>query len=832
MPVTTPRNARHAGQVPIEVESTTAPFDYSQLSRVADRLLTPVAVIAPDSTLRYANREVGRILGVDVTLLIGQRMLDLVHPDDSARVTQELADILLEGLGGGFTRLRLRHGEDHGWRIVDAYAHNLQDDPHVAGVLISGSDVTEEENLTRALKSFSDVTRILIHARDEKELMSAVCDSVIANGEYLVAWVGYAQDDADKTVELVAASGQSDCLSNDLTRWDDSDWGRGPTGEAIRTRSAQVVNEPGGSQRYDAWREQMDVYGVRSVCSLPLVIDERRVGALTIYSQDPHKFGAAEMAVLSDYADELSFGLRRLCDVQRLERNESQLRQAERLTHVGHWEWELRTNRLEFMADEIYAIYGTDPERWGATLESFLAAVPDEERADVRLALERSVVEGSAELTHRVHSATGGTRYLHVRTEVVVDEDARPVRVLGTSLDITDTRLAQEQIENSREFLLAITDNMNEGMLATDAEGRITFVNAAASRLLGADPSGLMGSPVAARFRRDPTWRGAAEDGADVAGPLEGWTRDRALTVEHCVARRDDGSTVSVALNASPLVADGIKGSVVVFEDISSHVVEQRRVERELDKLAWVGRIRDALDEGRFELFAQPVIDLTTTQTVQHELLIRMRSANGDLVEPAMFLATAEEFGLISDIDRWVITETARVAAQGHRVAFNLSARSVADPRTLSRIRDAIHIAGASPELIECEITETALVHDVAAAEALVRGLIQLGCSVALDDFGVGYGGFAYLKRLPVSVLKIDREFVRDLCDEASSRHVVAAVVSLARAFTMTTTAEGPETPECLELLRGLGVDRAQGFVIGRPSPLAEAFDDGVRPTN
>ena len=809
-----------------EVESTATPFEYSQLSRVADRLLTPVAVIAPDSTLRYANREVGRVLGVDVRALIGRRMLDLVHPDDVARVAQEMADIILAEPGGGFTRLRLRHGADQDWRIVDAYAHNLHDDPLIGGVLISGSDVTEEENLGRALKSFSDVTRILMHARDQKQLLSAVCDSVIENGEYLVAWVGYARDDADKTVELVAVSGESACVSNDVTRWDDSDWGRGPTGVAIRTRTPQVLNEPHHSTRYDAWREQMDVFGVRSVCSLPLVLEDRVVGALTIYSREPHKFAPAEMRVLADYADELSFGIRRLRDVQRLERNESQLRQAEHLTHVGHWEWELATNRLEFMADEIYAIYGTDPEHWDATLESFLAAVPDEERLEVRLALERSVAEGSAELTHRINSASAGTRHLRVRTKVVLDEADHPVRVLGTSLDITATRRAQEQIENSREFLLAITDNMNEGLLATDASGHITFANAAAGRLLGAPAATLLGSPIATYFHQDPSSPRAGDVSPRDAGPFEGWTRDQPLAIEHCTVRRGDGSTVSVSLNASPLVAASTNGAVVVFEDISAHVVEQRRVARELDKLAWVGRIRDALDEGRFELLAQRVIDLATSRTVQHELLIRMRMANGELVEPATFLATAEEFGLITDIDRWVIKETARVAARGHRVAFNLSARSVADPRTLSRICEAISVAGASPDLIECEITETALVRDVAAAEVLVRGLNDLGCSVALDDFGVGYGGFAYLKRLPVSVLKIDREFVRDLKDEASSRHVVAAVVSLAKAFDMTTTAEGPETPECLELLRELGVDRAQGYVIGRPTPLAVAFDD------
>ena len=804
-----------------DFSSASREFDYAELSRVADRLLTPVAVISPDSTLDYANDEVARMLGVGVGDLRGRRMLEHVHPDDRERVSQELATITSSTPGGGFTRFRLRVDPRRGWRTVDAYAHNLIDDPSVRGILISGGDVTEQENTARALKSFSDVTRILVHAKDEQALIDAVCDSIVENGGYLVAWVGYAERDEDHSVQLVAASGRTECLATDVTRWDDSRWGQGPTGRAIRTQTAQVVNDPRGSSHYDSWREQMDVWGVRSVCSLPLVIEERAIGALTIYSDEPGTFGPEQMTILAEHAQELSFGISRLRDVQRLRRSESQLREAERLTHVGHWEWDLATDRLEFNADEIYAIYGIDRDEWPATSAAFLDYVPGEERALVQASLARTIDTGSGEWTHRIDASDGYSRFVHVRAEVVVDDDRVARRVRGTSLDITDAQLAQQQIESSREFLLAITDNMNEGMLATDANGAITFVNAAASRLAGSPAQDLLGTCAADLFHLVATSEENAASGATLA---DVWSGREPLQLDVCSMSRRDGSSVPVALNASPLVAEAFKGSVIVFEDVSSHVAEQRRVDQELEKLTWVGRIRDALDERRFELFAQPVIDLTTMRVFQHELLIRMRTAHGELIEPNKFLATAEEFGLVTDIDRWVIKETARVAATGRAVAFNLSARSVADPHTLGRIHDAIARSGARADLIECEITETALVRDMAAAESLVRGLIDLGCSVALDDFGVGYGGFAYLKRLPVSVLKIDREFVRDLVDEASSRHVVAAVVSLAKAFGMTTTAEGPETPATLELLRGLGVDHAQGYVLGRPVPLRDAF--------
>jgi EAL domain-containing protein (putative c-di-GMP-specific phosphodiesterase class I) len=176
-------------------------------------------------------------------------------------------------------------------------------------------------------------------------------------------------------------------------------------------------------------------------------------------------------------------------------------------------------------------------------------------------------------------------------------------------------------------------------------------------------------------------------------------------------------------------------------------------------------------------------------------------------------------------MDRWVVSETARLAADGHAVEFNLSAKSVADPHMLSVIQEAIREFGAPPQNMVCEITETALVHDIAAAESFVRGLNDLGCRVALDDFGAGYGGFAYLKRLPVSYLKIDQQFVRDLCAEESSRHVISAVVNLAKAFGMKTIAEGAEDDATLRLLKDLGVDHVQGFVIGRPSLARDALE-------
>jgi EAL domain-containing protein (putative c-di-GMP-specific phosphodiesterase class I) len=135
-------------------------------------------------------------------------------------------------------------------------------------------------------------------------------------------------------------------------------------------------------------------------------------------------------------------------------------------------------------------------------------------------------------------------------------------------------------------------------------------------------------------------------------------------------------------------------------------------------------------------------------------------------------------------------------------------------------IEHQIHEHGADPANLVFEITETALMRDLTAAQAFARGLAEIGCGVALDDFGTGYGSFTYLKNLPIAYLKIDIEFVRDLVTNPANRHVVNAIVSLAKAFGLRTIAEGIEDEETLTLLRAQGVDFGQGFHLGRPVPV------------
>jgi EAL domain-containing protein (putative c-di-GMP-specific phosphodiesterase class I) len=287
---------------------------------------------------------------------------------------------------------------------------------------------------------------------------------------------------------------------------------------------------------------------------------------------------------------------------------------------------------------------------------------------------------------------------------------------------------------------------------------------------------------------------------------------------------RKDGTIFPVAYSSAPLRSGAtIHGVVVAFRDATEEAREQAGVRRELAALSWIGRIRDAIDEHRLVLYSQPIVPLAGGRPSE-ELLLRMIGRDGEIILPGSFLPVAEQYGLIGEIDRWVITQAVRLAASGRRVIeANLSAASVGTSDLLPFIERQLREAGADPVNLVFEITETALMRDVTAGDAFARGLAEIGCGLALDDFGTGFGGFTYLKKLPITYLKIDVEFVRDLVTNRESLHVVKAIVSLARAFGLRTIAEGVEDEDTLAVLRTEGVDFGQGFHLGRPAPASQS---------
>jgi len=430
---------------------------------------------------------------------------------------------------------------------------------------------------------------------------------------------------------------------------------------------------------------------------------------------------------------------------------------------------------------------------------------------------DRLTPGGSREVLRR---RDGSVVTAHVRNTPLLGRDGEVIGSISVCLDVTPEIRAEREAVEARNHLRAVTDSMGEGLFALDGEGRVTVMNAAAEELLGWSLAEVQGQRIhEVIHHRHPDGTSFPADDC----PLERVHRDGVtLRLAADTFIRRDGLDLPVTFTAAPLeTREGPHGCVVVFIDATEVHAAQQRLAEELHELAWVQRVQQALEEDRFELYAQPILNLATGDVTQCELLLRVRGKDGSVEPPSRYLSTAEEHGLIGDVDRWVIRRSLELAATGMHVELNISASSVGDPQLLADIEAWLAASGADPRLVVFEITETALIRDEAAGRVFVERLHELGCKVALDDFGTGYGGFTYLKQLPVHYLKIDIEFVRDLCDNQASRHVVQAVVNLAHGFGLETVAEGVEDQRTLDLLEQLGVDFAQGYHVGRPAPLA-----------
>ncbi len=256
---------------------------------------------------------------------------------------------------------------------------------------------------------------------------------------------------------------------------------------------------------------------------------------------------------------------------------------------------------------------------------------------------------------------------------------------------------------------------------------------------------------------------------------------------------------------------------------------EDKDLEKMHSRLNWKDRILKALKEDRFEPWFQPILDLSDDTIRHYEVLARMRDEDGKMLMPGSFIDIAERFGLVGLIDRKIILKAMEVQAemrsQGKDLSFslNLSGKDLGDEDLLSYIQGKIRETGADPARIVFEITETAAISDLERAIRFVKALKAIGCRFALDDFGVGFTSFTYLREMQVDYIKIDGSFIKKLHENPDDQVFVKAITDVARGLKIKSVAEFVETKESLKLLRRFRVDYAQGYLIGKPGPALAA---------
>jgi diguanylate cyclase (GGDEF)-like protein/PAS domain S-box-containing protein len=441
---------------------------------------------------------------------------------------------------------------------------------------------------------------------------------------------------------------------------------------------------------------------------------------------------------------------------------------------------------------------------------------------------------------------------------VVVFHDVTEARRLSAQISHQASHDALTDVYNRREFerrlmvaAAAATPERPAALLFVDLD-RFKIVNDSCGHVAGDELLKQVALRLRSCLRADDTL--ARLGGDEFAMILANCPREAALRVAEALRGAVcelgftwDGKAFSVGASIGVVHSDGRHSMADLLKaaDSACYAAKERgrnRVHEYADseedaarrsgESNWVARIERALQEGQLELHAQRIAAVCTDGAAHDcfELLVRLREDDGRLVPPLAFIPAAERHGLMPRIDRWVIERAFALLGQhgaGRQAlawAINLSATSINQEGFLDHVRDQIERHHIEPSRVTFEITETSAMTSITQSGRAIRELKALGFGFAVDDFGSGIASFSHMKHLPVDLVKIDGSFVKNVDHDAADREIVASIHRMARVMGIRTVAKSVETDAVLACLRGIGVDYAQGYGIGRPLPIDQAL--------
>jgi diguanylate cyclase (GGDEF)-like protein/PAS domain S-box-containing protein len=544
------------------------------------------------------------------------------------------------------------------------------------------------------------------------------------------------------------------------------------------------------------------------------------------------------------------------------QRNEQRLIEAQRISKVGSYDFEIATNTNTW-SDQLYRIYGREPQSFNASYEIFLSMLHEDDREHVMAVHQHALATLEPfEMEERVVWPNGEVRTLASWGEVVADENGNPLRMVGICWDITERRKIEQQLVHdtlhdrltglpNRTLLM---DRLSQGIAALPRHGgslgvvfldvdRFKVINdslgheagdAVLVELAGRLEAMLRPGDTLARFGGDEfvvlceSLRHPAEAQQIAISLLEGVEQPLRVAGTDVVLTMSAGIALATQVTdqAADLLRDADAAMYRAKRDSRAQPVLFASDMREeaLARLQTELELRRALGTDDLRLHYQPVVDLDSGAVVGVEALLRWFHPSRGLIPPADVIPIAEETGLIVPVGAWVLEQACRQLVAWHAVlptrltmAVNLSGVEIVRPDFVETVAATLARTGVDPAYLTLEITETVLMRDAGESLEVLQALKALGVGLSVDDFGTGYSSLSYLKRFPVDVLKIDRSFVDGLGHDPDDLAIVQAIVALASSLGMKALAEGIEEPAHLEVLRDLGCALGQGYLLGRP---------------
>lgn len=571
-----------------------------------------------------------------------------------------------------------------------------------------------------------------------------------------------------------------------------------------------------------------------------------------------------------------------------LQEGRKRLAEAQQIAQVGSWDCDFATNQLSG-SEELSRIFGLETGEFHGTFEGLLDYVHPDDREAARNTIQSACQSlRPFFFEHRIIQPSGQIRLIEAQGRVILNPEGEPVGMAGTAHDITERQAAEEHLHRlahydpltglpnrrlfyealGKEVEVAKGQDWTVALLYVDLD-RFKFVNDTFGHSMGDELLRQVAERILSCTRvRDTVGRlggdefgliaisAEPDDAATMAEKIIGELQEPFVLAGHeltvtpsigialCPADSSDTETLIKYSDMAMYHAKAAGRNAYRFYTPAMNV-------RAREKLQLETALRRALDRGEFVLHFQPEIDIDSGEWTGAEALLRWNRPGHGLVMPAHFVPALEESGLIVPVGRWVIDAACRQIRQwrdagigGITVSVNVSAKQVrpvglrrdanasgdraglVDPDELwEHVEKCLRKYQVTPDLLELELTETALMsHAEKTVELLVK-LKKLGIRILVDDFGTGYSSLSYLKRFPIDTLKIDREFISDLSTDPEDRAITHAIISLAHSLNLKVIAEGVETPEQLDFLQEQRCDQAQGFYIAQPMSAADLME-------